>query len=172
MQTIILIISLLGMAMVIAVFMRAVGQNATTAGAPDSSSDTEGKRSRFIWGLLIFGVIVTAGSLWRWPHDVEASSPNISVNVTGGQWYWEIDKELLPVGKPIVFNVTTKDVNHGMGVYSADGQLLFQMQGMPGYVNQVRYVFEKPGIYRILCMEFCGVSHHEMASEFKVVTAG
>ena len=168
MQMTILFITLIGMATIILIFLRAVGSKATTPNAQDVPADPERKRSRLIWGLLIGGIVVTAGSLWHWPHDAQSSPGSVSVNVTGGQWYWEIDKEALPLGKEVVFNVHTKDVNHGMGVYGDDGRLIFQTQAMPGYINIVKHVFDKPGTYRILCMEFCGLAHHDMKSEFKV----
>jgi cytochrome c oxidase subunit 2 len=41
---------------------------------------------------------------------------------------------------------------------------------MPGYINKVEFVFDNPGQYRVLCMEFCGVGHHDMNDEFEVVT--
>jgi cytochrome c oxidase subunit 2 len=47
--------------------------------------------------------------------------------------------------------------------------LLFQVQAMPGYVNQVEYVFDKPGTYHVVCLEYCGVAHHAMTAEFTVV---
>ena len=90
------------------------------------------------------------------------------MNVSGGQWYWELDVEVVPLGQPVTFNVTSEDVNHGMGVYDENMTLLFQTQGMPGYVNSVSYTFDKPGDYQVLCMEFCGVAHHDMIAEFTV----
>lgn len=111
---------------------------------------------------------MTAASLWQWPHDVRAEAGSVTVNVTGAQWSWEIDRDSVPLGKTIVFNVHAADVNHGMGIYDDEGRLLAQTQGMPGYVNQVRYVFERPGTYRVLCMEFCGIAHHDMIGQFEV----
>lgn len=164
----ILFITLVGMSAIILIFLRGVGAKATSPTSQDATADPERKRSRLIWGLMIGGIVITAGSLWQWPHDAKGSPGSVSVNVTGGQWYWEIDKEALPLGKEVVFNVHTKDVNHGMGVYGEDGRLIFQIQAMPGYINVVKHSFDKAGTYRILCMEFCGLAHHDMKSEFKV----
>lgn len=172
MQSIILLISLIGMAVIVAIFLRAVSKGATASGSPGGRTSTERSRMALIWGLLVFGVIVTGGSLWHWPHDASASTNSVSVNVTGGQWFWEVDRETVPVGTPIIFNVRAEDVNHGMAVYSAEGTLLFQAQAMPGYVNKIRYEFKEPGTYRILCLEFCGLSHHDMTAEFQVVASG
>ena len=55
-----------------------------------------------------------------------------------------------------------------MGVYDADYRLIFQVQAMPGYLNRVQHTFEKPGTYQVLCMEFCGVGHHDMTAKFTV----
>ena len=89
--------------------------------------------------------------------------------MTGAQWYWEIDKAEVPLGKPVVFNAHTQDVTHGLGVVDSDGRILFQAQAMPGYVNQVQYIFSRPGTYRVVCLEYCGLAHHDMLSEFKAV---
>jgi cytochrome c oxidase subunit 2 len=92
----------------------------------------------------------------------------VSVTATGSQWSWEIAPQEVPVGRPVVFKVTSNDVNHGFGVYDPDGTMLFQTQAMPGYVNQVSYTFTKPGKYRVFCMEYCGLVHHDMLDEINV----
>ena len=109
------------------------------------------------------------GSLRQWPHTVATGDGVVQVNATGAQWSWEIDTHKIPVGKKVVFNLYTKDVNHGFGVVDQSGRLLFQMQAMPGYINKVAFVFDEPGQYRVLCMEFCGVGHHDMNDDFEIV---
>lgn len=166
MQTIVFIVSLAGMAAIAFYFISAI----RASGVSDQPQVSgEGRRSAMIWGLLGAGVVITVLSLWQWPHDVRAGEGAVTVNVTGAQWFWEIDKASIPAGTPILFNVRTKDVNHGMGVIDSSGRILFQTQSMPGYVNQVRYVFDQPGKYRIICLEFCGIAHHDMADGFEVI---
>jgi len=75
------------------------------------------------------------------------------------------------VGKPVVFKVTGADVNHGFGIYNEDLRLLGQTQAMPGYTNKLVYTFNKPGKYRILCLEYCGLAHHAMITELNVKAA-
>lgn len=168
MQMLVLYVSLAGMALIALCFVSAVRASGEKS---DPATGSEGRRSLLIWGMLIGGVAVTVASLWQWPHDVHAGDDAISVNVTGEQWAWKIDKASIPAGKVVIFSVQTKDVNHGMGVINEAGTLLFQIQGMPGYVNQVRYVFDTPGTYRVICLEFCGVAHHDMNDQFKVTAA-
>jgi len=165
MQTVVLVVTLVLMAVVAVFFWRSV---AASSGPP--VGDTANSwRSRLIWVLTIAGVVISVASLREWPHAIASHEEAVVVNVTGGLWWWEIDAEEIPAGKPVVFHVTSEDVNHGMGVYDSELRLLFQTQGMPGYVNKVSYTFDEPGTYRVLCLEFCGLSHHEMADEFEVV---
>ncbi|MCP4780415.1 MAG: cytochrome c oxidase subunit I [Hyphomicrobium sp.] len=165
MQLIVLVVSLALMAVVAYFFVAAV----QATGAQDSTGDFDRRRSSLIWVLLSLGAIITVASLWQWPHAVSAPASSVMVNASGAQWYWDIDKEEVPLGKPVVFNVHTQDVTHGLGVMDPDGQLLFQTQAMPGYVNRVEYVFTKAGDYKVVCMEFCGIAHHAMITDFKVV---
>ena len=74
----------------------------------------------------------------------------------------------VPMGRPVIFKVTSEDVIHGFGVYDPGGTMVFQTQAMPGYVNQVRYAFTKAGKYRVLCMEYCGLIHHDMIGDIEV----
>ena len=136
--------------------------------APDDNR-LANRRTPFIWALAAFGVVISVASLWSWPHALSAADDVVTVNATGGQWYWDIDVEEVPALRPVVFNVHTEDVNHGFGVYGPNGRLHFQVQAMPGYVNQIDYVFNELGLYQVLCMEFCGVAHHDMIAEFTVV---
>lgn len=75
---------------------------------------------------------------------------------------------ILPADKPVEFRVTSLDVTHGFAIYDDQDQLIAQTQAMPGYVNRLRWKFEKPGEYRILCLEFCGLAHAFMVGTFTV----
>lgn len=165
MQSAVLFVTLILMIAVALPFVKAV-RSTGADGVPDK---VEPRRNRLIWALVLAGIVITVASLREWPHAIAAGDDVVQVNATGGQWYWEIDTQEIPVGKTVVFNLHTKDVNHGFGVVGPSGHLLFQTQAMPGYVNKVQYTFDEPGDYRVLCMEFCGVAHHDMIDEFKVV---
>lgn len=75
---------------------------------------------------------------------------------------------VLGLNRTVEFRVTSSDVNHGFGIYNAAGTLLTQVQAMPGYTNRLLYTFHQPGLYSILCLEYCGVGHQVMVSQFKV----
>lgn len=74
----------------------------------------------------------------------------------------------LPLNELIEFRVTSLDVNHGFSIYDKSSKLIAQTQAMPGYVNKLRWKFTEPGVYNILCLEYCGMAHQGMRSSFTV----
>ncbi len=94
--------------------------------------------------------------------------PQLVVQVIASQWYWKLSTSEVPAKTPIEFVVTSKDVNHGLAVYSPDGKLLTQVQAMPGYTNHLIYAFERPGTYMIRCLEYCGMPHYVMVTPLTV----
>jgi cytochrome c oxidase subunit 2 len=75
---------------------------------------------------------------------------------------------VLPAGKLVEFDVTSKDVNHNLAIYNSAGELVAQVQAMPDYTNRLFYRFDAPGHYYVLCLEYCGLAHHAMNTEFDV----
>ncbi len=128
-------------------------------------------RAKFFWFLAALGVIVAFATTQTLPYASTKGSYNSSdvhINVIGKQWYWDMDKFGAKTGDTVVFNVTSGDVNHGLGIYDSELRLLGQTQAMPGYENKLRYTFDEPGEYRLLCMEYCGLAHHAMIAPFNV----
>lgn len=92
-----------------------------------------------------------------------ASFESIGPNDAGSN-----EEIVLPLGKAVEFRVTSFDVNHGFAIYDDHNQLVAQTQAMPGYVNRLRWKFERPGLYTVLCLEFCGLAHAYMSTSFSV----
>lgn len=130
-------------------------------------------RKRLFIALVITGVPLMGATLMNLPYAASASVAEdaLHVEAKGYQWYWEISASQAQVGQPVVFHVTSADVNHGFGIYDESMRLVAQTQAMPGYTNELVFVFSNPGTYQILCLEFCGVAHHQMKAEFTVVAA-
>jgi len=159
---------MLAIACVFVVVIRGSVARATGAAPPP----IERLRNGLILGMVVVILVATAISLRPWPHAAaasgEAGPDEILVTASSAQWYWELSQESVPVGTPIHFAVTSTDVNHGFGVYDEAGTLLTQVQAMPGYVSHLAYTFEQPGVYRLLCLEYCGLAHHDMVAELTV----
>lgn len=127
----------------------------------------------FMLVLVLFGVAVSK-SLPNLPYaefvEARGDKPEFVVSVIGQDWSWILSTDRVPVGVPIEFRVTSIDVNHGFGVYDDTNSLVGQIQSMPGYINRLIIRIKKPGTYRVLCMEYCGVGHHNMLTQFKAVS--
>jgi Heme/copper-type cytochrome/quinol oxidases, subunit 2 len=105
----------------------------------------------------------------------------VIVVVVAGQWYWHFYTVLpngtlmltnnltVPAGKPVVFIMTSVDVNHDFGAYDELGTLLFQYQVSPDYVSVFTYEFNQPETIVVRCLEYCGPGHWVMVSSFNVV---
>lgn len=126
-------------------------------------------RPALFWILLIAGGPITFVTLADLPYNSKGGDGVQVVKATGFQWYWEMSTETVKAGTPVEFQVTADDVNHGFAVYDSDLVLLTQTQAMPGYINKVTYTFDKPGKYQIMCLEYCGLTHHSMTAELTVV---
>ncbi len=129
-------------------------------------------RRRLLVPVLI---VLGAGFLvsLRWvPYPVVRAAtlgqPQVSVTVTGQQWSWALSQTRVPAHVPIEFVVTSQDMNHDFAIYNAQGQVVAQVQAMPGYTNHLIYAFDQPGTYTIRCLEYCGVGHQVMLSTLAV----
>ncbi len=162
-------LTVLLVAAIAAVFAMVRWQSDLTATYGGVQSSAYRTRDRLFWALLILGVPVMALTLWKLPYvrAGEPAAPQV-VTATGFQWYWELGRKSVVAGQPVEFQITSADVNHGVGLYDSDTRLLAQAQAMPGYVNRLRYTFERPGKYRLMCLEYCGLAHHDMISELEV----
>ncbi|HRK57802.1 MAG TPA: hypothetical protein PLQ67_09820 [Burkholderiaceae bacterium] len=121
--------------------------------------------------VLVAGAILAYQTLKPWPHEGIEKTTLKRFHINSMQWAWELDETQVIAGDEVEFLVTAKDVNHGFGLYSPTGQLVAQVQAMPGFENKMRYRFITPGTYQILCMEYCGLAHHRMVTSIEVASA-
>ena len=115
---------------------------------------------------------VTPYTLRDLVHEIPGASlrdpASFDVRVTGVQFAWAIDPPEVRADRPVEFQIGSRDVNPGFGVYSPHGTLLTQVQVIPGKTQKLVWTFHETGTYKILCLEFCGAGHHEMVAELKV----
>jgi cytochrome c oxidase subunit 2 len=96
-----------------------------------------------------------------------------TIKVTGQQWFWTFEhqdgkKETgelhVKQGVPYKFELVSKDVVHDFNV--PDYTIL--MDAVPGRVNVVWNLFDKPGEFNIQCREYCGFGHGTMKAKLFV----
>ena len=126
-------------------------------------------RAERTWLVIVVAILLALllATVWFIPYGRSSSGGQV-VNAVGQQFAWTIDRATVRAGQPVQFRLTSRDVNHGFGVYDANHKLVFQVQVMPGQTQLYRHTFDRPGRYFVLCMEYCGVNHHLMTAGFVV----
>jgi cytochrome c oxidase subunit 2 len=130
-------------------------------------------RGPVFWVLVAAFVPIIGYSLADLPYSApgDRSGSPLIVKAVAHQWRWEIEPVRIAARQPVEFHVTTADVNHGFAIYGPDMKIVAQTQAMPGYTNVLHVRFDQPGEYKILCLEYCGLAHHAMASALTITEA-
>jgi len=94
------------------------------------------------------------------PLGIDQSDPNAADDIiTLNQLY-------LPVNKPVIFHVTSKDVIHGFGIY----ELRVKQDATPGLSIPFWCIPVKEGKFEIVCSQLCGLGHYRMRGFVNVVS--
>jgi cytochrome c oxidase subunit 2 len=83
------------------------------------------------------------------------------VIIIGHTWAFTPAEIRVPVGAEVTFVATTPDVIHGLLV----ARTRINAMLIPGQVTRVVHRFEQAGEYLLLCHEYCGLGHHNMAGK-------
>jgi cytochrome c oxidase subunit 2 len=70
----------------------------------------------------------------------------------------------VPAGSTVHFTLTSKDVTHGFQVANTNINAMV----MPGHIQKISQKFDKPGVYLVLCNEYCGAGHQAMSTTITV----
>lgn len=146
----------------------------STARPLDDADTSTWSRRETTWLVLMIAVlfVLLMGTIFYVPYGDSAGPGSQVVRVTGVQFAWAIDvPQPLVTGVPVTFRARSSDVAHGFGVYNPEGTLIFQAQVVPELEQEIVHTFRDPGVYEVLCLEFCGVRHHDMKSTFEVKAA-
>jgi len=113
-QNTVFILSLILMGVVLACFLY-VALFASSEGSTYSRIQARAYnyRSLLFWILLVVSVITTIITTQDLPYAASRNSlANVDkqIDVTGGQWYWQLSDSVAKVGDTVVFNVNSVDV--------------------------------------------------------------
>ena len=134
--------------------------------------------------LILIGITIpTVGTIMALS---DTDDTECVINVTGQQWWWEVDyaqqdgcggiaepivtsgQMVIPIGTPVLVRGTSRDVIHSWWIPRLNGK----RDMVPGRVHTVRLEADQPGIYAGQCTEFCGLSHANMRMEVIALEAG
>lgn len=131
-----------------------------------------GEKAIWIGGVAFPLVVLTALLIWGlWlTRDLEGgiTGREMRVRVSGEMWWWRVAyveggqvalwdaNELhIPVGQPVVLELTSADVVHSFWVPRLSGK----RDMIPGRTNLLRIQADKPGRFGGICAEYCGGPH-------------
>ena len=86
------------------------------------------------------------------PLGLDKSDPNAKDDVT------TINQLNLPVGRPILVRLSSKDVIHSFGLI----ELRVKQDAIPGMTMPVWFIPNRIGQYDIACSQLCGLGHFRM----------
>jgi cytochrome c oxidase subunit 2 len=127
-----------------------------------------------IIGLFIFSLLYAKNKYGSdvpecLPYDKAYTEPKINkvdtniyqVFSVASMWQFEPSEIYVPVGSEVDFYLTSKDVVHGFNISDKN----VNMMAVYGSINKTTVKFDKPGVYDIVCHEYCGVGHQNMKAQ-------
>lgn len=78
------------------------------------------------------------------------------------KFYLPSEKLVMKTKERVSFRVSSDDLTYGFGLFRKDNSMIFQMQVIPGHINDVLWQFDRPGIYTIRSTEYSGPKGDQM----------
>jgi cytochrome c oxidase subunit 2 len=86
------------------------------------------------------------------------------VHYVARMWAFEPSVLRVPTGSTLDIYAVTRDVTHGLEIAGTNVNLML----VPGAIANSRVHFTKPGVYTIVCHEYCGRGHQNMNARIEV----
>lgn len=125
-------------------------------------------------GLFVFSLLYAKGKYNSdvpecLPYDKAYTQPKVNqvdgktweVWAVASMWQFQPAEIFIPVGSEVDFYLTSNDVVHGFNI----AQKNVNMMAVYGALNKTTVKFDKPGVYDIVCHEYCGIGHQNMRAQ-------
>ncbi len=104
------------------------------------------------------------GEVFNHGSVIKLGAKNYEIHFLAKMWGFEPTRVVVPAGSTLDIYVTSKDVIHGLQIDGTNVNLM----ALPNAITNARVHFEKPGIYPIVCHEYCGAGHQKMNAVIEV----
>ncbi len=117
---------------------------------------------------------------WMGTAELGALTPtktNFEIHVEAKQWMWkveqpngarEINEIHVPAQTDVRLVMTSDDVIHSLFLPA----LRLKRDVLPGRYTYLTFNAERPGVYNLMCTQFCGTDHAHMVGRFIVMSPG
>jgi cytochrome c oxidase subunit 2 len=117
----------------------------------------------FVGFLVVLGVslhIVTHETIpWK-PMDLNRAEikadKEFNITMENHEFRLPSTKLIIKKNEIVRFNVKSKDLTYGFGIFRSDNSMVFQMQVIPGHINDILWQFDRPAVYSIRSTEYSG----------------
>lgn len=116
----------------------------------------------FVWGAALFlnlrsvpkgaTEIYVVGKQWMW-------------KIQHPEGRWEMNELHVPLGRPIMLNMTSEDVIHSFFI----PEFRVKQDVIPGSYTRLWFTATQVGTYHLFCAEFCGTLHSGMVGTVTVM---
>lgn len=130
----------------------------------------------FVGFLVVLGVslhLVTHETIpWK-PVDLNREDYQadkvFDISIKDHQFVLPSDTLLINTGELVHFKVTSNDLTYGYGLFRQDNSMVFQMQVVPGHMNDILWKFDRPEVLTIRSTEYSGWKGYNMVLKDVVV---
>jgi cytochrome c oxidase subunit II len=95
------------------------------------------------------------------PKVTQLDENTFQVYAVAQMWQFQPNQIVITAGSEVDFFLVSKDLVHGFNISEKN----VNMMAVYGNINKTTVKFEKPGVYKITCHEYCGVGHQSMQAE-------
>lgn len=116
----------------------------------------------FFWGFRVYMKMSIV------PKDA------LEIKVTGQKWFWSfvypngataVNELVVPMGKPIKLLMSSQDVIHSFYVPA----FRIKRDVLPNRYTIIWFEATNPGVFDLMCAEYCGSGHSKMLGRVRVV---
>jgi cytochrome c oxidase subunit II len=130
----------------------------------------------FVTFLIVLGVslhIITYNTIPWAPIDLNRAEIKadkvFDIIAENHSFILPSEKLIIKCHEKALFNVTSKDLTYGFGLFRQDNSMVFQMQVVPGHMNDILWQFDAPGVYTIRSTEYSGPAGVDMLVKDAVI---
>ncbi len=123
----------------------------------------------FVSLLIVLGVslhIITYNTIPWAPMDLNRAEIKadkvFDISIANHQFKLPSEKLRIKLNDKVLFKVTSNDLTYGFGLFRQDHSMVFQMQVVPGHMNDILWQFDKPGVFTIRSTEYSGPKGDQM----------
>ncbi len=119
--------------------------------------------SIFGLGIKLPGCVVLPQAFTK-GEVIQKSDNLVEVHVLARMWTFEPAEIKIKPNTILDIYLASLDVNHGFHIENTNVNLM----AVPGAINYARVTLKEPGIYHVVCHEYCGAGHQNMAARIIV----